>query len=72
MFLATSVDVERTFSKGRLLLSHIRNRLSVESTHALLCLNNWGQQGFVNKEHLQEAASLPEVDDEESDVEMVL
>jgi hypothetical protein len=39
---------------------------------ALLCLNNWSQQGFVNKEHLQEAASLPEVDDEESDVEMVL
>ncbi|KZV99873.1 hypothetical protein EXIGLDRAFT_572679, partial [Exidia glandulosa HHB12029] len=38
---ATSVDVERTFSKGRTLLSHIRNRLSAQSTRALLCLNSW-------------------------------
>ncbi|KZV90026.1 hypothetical protein EXIGLDRAFT_559559, partial [Exidia glandulosa HHB12029] len=38
---ATSVDVERTFSKGRILLSHIRNRLSAQSTRALLCLNSW-------------------------------
>ena len=31
-FLATSVDVERVFSKGRLVLSHVRNGLSVQST----------------------------------------
>ena len=75
IYLATSVDVERTFSKGWLLLSHIRNRLSVESTRALLCLNNWSKQGFVKQEYLMEAATLPEVDGEageESDVEMVL
>jgi hypothetical protein len=67
--------VERTFSKGRLLLSHIRNRLLVESTRALLCLNNWSKQGFVKPEYLKEAATLPEVDGEageESDVDMVL
>ena len=61
-YLATSVDVERTFSKGRLLLSHIRNRMSAESTRALLCLNNWSKQGFVKQEDLKEAAILPEMD----------
>ncbi len=61
-FSATSVDVEHTFSKGRLLLSHIRNRMSAESTRALLCLNNWSKQGFVKQEDLVEAAKLPEVD----------
>ena len=43
--LATSVGVEQTFSKG-LLLSHIRNRLSlaVQSTRALVCLGLWSLQ----------------------------
>ena len=35
---ATSVDVECVFSKGRIVLSHVRNGLSVQSTCALLCL----------------------------------
>ena len=72
--LATSVDVERVFSKGRLLLSHIRNRMSAESTCALLCLNNWGKQGFVKQEDLKAAAVLPEVKDgeKEDDFGMVL
>ena len=39
--VATSVDVERVFSKGRILLSHVRNRLSVQSTWALMCLGAW-------------------------------
>lgn len=30
--LATSVDVEQIFSRGRLLLSHVRSRLSAQST----------------------------------------
>jgi len=33
LFLATSVDVERAFNRGRLLLFHVRSRLSVQSTH---------------------------------------
>jgi len=66
-FLATSVDVERVFSRGRLLLSHIRNRMSAESTRALLCLNNWGKQGFIKQEDLKAAAVLPEVNDEEKE-----
>ena len=35
-FAATSVHVERTFSQGWLLLSHVHSHLSVQSTHALL------------------------------------
>ncbi|KAF4618847.1 hypothetical protein D9613_009691 [Agrocybe pediades] len=58
---ATSVDVERVFSKGRLVLSHIRNRLSVDSTRALMCLGAWSKLGFVHDSDINEAANLPEV-----------
>lgn len=44
---ATSVEVERVFSKGRLLLSHLRNRLSASSTRASLCLGSWSRMGLV-------------------------
>ena len=62
-----SVDVERTFSQGRLLLSHIRNWMSAESTRTLLCLNNWSKQGLVKHEDIQEAATLPEVEEGEQE-----
>ena len=67
-FSATSVDVERTFSQGRLLLSHIRNRLSVQSTRALLCLGVWSLMGYVRDKDLKAATVLPEADDEEEDL----
>ena len=38
--LATSVDVERVFSRGRLILSHVRSQLTAQSTRSLLCLVN--------------------------------
>jgi hypothetical protein len=60
--------VERVFSKGRLLLSHVRNRLTVDSTRALLCLGTWSKLGFVNKEDLLAAAVLPEVKEGEEDL----
>src|ERR1700677_3165502 len=44
---AMTVDVERVFSQGRLVLSHVRSRLSVQSTRALLCLGAWCQLGLV-------------------------
>ena len=37
--IATSIDVERLFSRGRLLLPHTRNGLSSRSTRALLLLD---------------------------------
>ena len=67
LFLATSVDVERTFSQGRLLLSHIRNRLSVQSTRALLCLGIWSEMGYVKDKDVKAATVLPEVDSDDED-----
>jgi hypothetical protein len=65
--LATSVDVERTFSQGRLLLSHIRNRLSIQSTRALLCLGIWSEMGYVRDKDVKAATVLPEVGSDEDD-----
>ena len=65
---ATSVDVERTFSQGRLVLSHVRSRLSVQSTRALLCLGGWSKMGLVHDDDMKSAAVLPEVDGEEDEL----
>ena len=65
---ATSVDVERTFSQGRLVLSHVRSRLSVQSTRALLCLGEWSAMGLVNDDDVKSAATLPEVKGEEDEL----
>jgi hypothetical protein len=50
--LAFSVAVEHVFHKGRLLMSHIRNRLSAQSTCTLLCLSAWSKAGFVQSTDL--------------------
>jgi len=63
---ATSVDVERTFSKGRILLSHLRNRLSVESTRALLCLGVWSKLGYVRDSDVKAETLQPVIEGEES------
>jgi hypothetical protein len=64
---ATSVDVERVFSKGRLVLSHICNRLAVDSTQAILCLGAWDQLKLVKSEDILAAAVLPDVKAGEED-----
>ena len=66
---ATSVDVERVFSKGRLVLSHVRNGLSVQSTRALMCLGAWSKMGLVKDKDLIEAGKLPDVDGDESELD---
>ncbi|EJD32395.1 hATC-domain-containing protein [Auricularia subglabra TFB-10046 SS5] len=58
---ATSVDVERTFSRGRLLLSHVRNRLSAESTRALLCIGSWLNCGMVKISDIRSVTTEVEV-----------
>ena len=60
--LATSVDVERTFSQGRLLLSHIRNRLSAQSTRATLCLGDWSKMGFMKNNDVMKVVNAPDVE----------
>ncbi|KIJ99050.1 hypothetical protein K443DRAFT_102918, partial [Laccaria amethystina LaAM-08-1] len=65
---ATSVDVECTFSQGRLLLSHIHNQLCVQSTWALLCLGIWSKMGYVKDKDVKAATVLPEVGSDEEEV----
>jgi len=41
MSSASSTDIERGFSKGRLTVSHLRHSLSDESTRAATVLGSW-------------------------------
>lgn len=59
--VATSTDVERLFSRGRLILSHTRSRLSVASTRSLLCLGSWSLKGLVRDEDVTSVAMLDEI-----------
>ena len=68
-FLATSVDVEHIFSKGRLVLSHVHNGLSVQSTWALMCLGAWSKMGFMKDKDITEAARLPNIKGSEDELD---
>ena len=48
-----SIDVERLFSHGCILLSHTRNRLSAERTCALLCVGQWSKLGWVQESDIE-------------------
>jgi len=69
MLPATSVAVERTFSQGRLVLSHVRSRLSVQSTRALLCLGVWSLMGYVKDSDVVAVTALAELDGDEEELE---
>jgi hypothetical protein len=56
--LATSVDVKRAFSRARILISHLRNHLSPQTTRTLICLNQWSPAGFVNDTDVLAVARL--------------
>ena len=67
------MDVERVFSRGRLLLSHIRNRLSAQSSRAILCLGSWTKAGFVKAGDERKVVKLEKIQDDDpeaSDYEM--
>ena len=63
--IATSVDVKHLFSHGRLILSHVRNRLLVQSTRALFCVGLWSELGLVESEDIIHVSKLPDVIGEE-------
>ncbi|KAJ8454957.1 hypothetical protein ONZ45_g19104 [Pleurotus djamor] len=65
---ATSVGVERTFSTGRLILSHVRNRLSAETTRALMCVGSWSKLGYVNDSDVLTVAKLADVADDDEEL----
>ena len=61
--------MERVFSKGRLVLSHVRNGLLVQSTHALMCLGAWSKMGLVKNKDVMEAVRLPDVKGSEAELD---
>lgn len=64
---ATSVAVERTFSRGRILIPHLRNRLRAVTIQALMCFGDWSREDFVTNLELVDFLddkSSPPIDDE--------
>lgn len=57
------------FSHGRILLLHIRNRLSAQSTRALLCLGSWSLLGYVKDEDVLKVVTMDEVEGDEEELE---
>ena len=62
---ATSIDVECLFSRGCLLLSHVRNRLSAQTTQVLLCLGSWSLAGMVMDDDILKVELLNDVEGDE-------
>ena len=60
---ATSVAVERVFSHGWLLLTHVRNGMSAQTLRSVMCLGEWSMLGLVKDKDAMAVTSLPEVDE---------
>ncbi|KAJ3964891.1 hypothetical protein EV361DRAFT_811523, partial [Lentinula raphanica] len=41
-----------TFSQGRILISHLRNRLQADTIRALMCFSDWSREDFVSNGEL--------------------
>lgn len=60
--VATSVNVKHIFSRGHLILSHVHNYPSVQSTRALLCVVFWLSMGFVKDEDVKAVTTMADVE----------
>jgi hypothetical protein len=60
--LATSIEVERLFSRGRLVISHVRSRLAVQNSRALICLGVWSRIGLVKSSDIQAVSRMEDVE----------
>lgn len=69
--LATSVNVERVFSKGRLLLSHVCSRMKAQTTCAVLCVRAWSRTGYIKAADLHKAALMADIDNDEHRFQLV-
>ena len=67
--LATSIDVEHLFSRGRLIITYTRSRLSTQTTRVLLCLGAWSLLGLVKAEDGLAVAALGDVEGDEEALE---
>ena len=61
-FTATSINVERLFSCGWLLLSHVQSRLSAQTTRSLLCLGAWSTLGLVDDSDVKKIIELQDAE----------
>ncbi len=66
--LATTVDVERVFSRGHLILPHIHNCLAVQSTCTLLCVGTWSLLGLVKDSDIKMSVGKDDIVGEEDDL----
>ena len=57
LLVASTVATERSFSRGRILLSHLRNRLRATTVRALMCFGDWCRLGLVREHDLVEVVS---------------
>lgn len=69
--IATSVDVERLFSRGRILLPHLRNGLSAQSIRALLCLGDWSRLGLVDDSDVHFVTEKEEEGDDDDELSFI-
>ena len=60
--------MERLFSRGRLLLTNVHSRLSVQSTRALLCLGYWSLLGLIRSEDIESITKLLDVQGDEEEL----
>jgi hAT family C-terminal dimerisation region len=67
---ATSINVEHIFSHGRLVLSHVRSQLSVQSMRALICVGAWSCLGLIKTKDIFLVAMLTDIK-EDVTVEML-
>ena len=63
-----TVDVERVFSHGHLVLPHVHGCLAVQSTCASLCVGLWSSQGLVRDSDIKGALSPDEILGEEDEL----
>ena len=66
----TTVDVERVFSRGRLILLHVRNRLAVQSTRVSLCVGLWSSLGLVKDDDIKMSLSIDDIRGKEDDLSL--
>ena len=66
---ATSIDVERVFSRGRLILSHVHNCLSVETARAIMCLGAWSQMNLITSNDVLAVIKGGKEDDDDGNAE---
>ena len=60
-----SVNIEQLFSCSHLILSHVWNWLSAQTTCMVLCVGSWSLLNLVKAKDAQKVAALEEINGED-------